>query len=59
MKRTEAIKYHTEEAEAADRIAATAPGTSGADQLADNARDHRAYADAARVGDYDLADLED
>ncbi|MEV8398852.1 hypothetical protein [Streptomyces niveus] len=59
MNRAEAIKFHTEEAEASDRLAALAPGTPGARQCAANAADHRSYAEAARVGDYELADLED
>ncbi|MGW2090374.1 hypothetical protein [Streptomyces sp. NPDC001880] len=58
MKRSEAIQFHTEEAAAADRLAGLAPGTPGARQCASNARDHRAMAEAARVGDYPT-DLED
>ncbi|MEU2674192.1 hypothetical protein ABZ622_36085 [Streptomyces sp. NPDC007164] len=58
MKRSDAIKFHTEEAAALDRLAAAAPGTPGGRQCASLARDHRSMADAARVGDYDT-DLED
>ncbi|MGW1468439.1 hypothetical protein ACWCPT_29355 [Streptomyces sp. NPDC002308] len=58
MNRDEAIRFHTEEAAAADRIAATAPGTPGAAQHAASANDHRTLADAARLGDYPT-DLED
>lgn len=46
------IQFHTEEAAAARALAETAPGTPGARQCLDNARDHEALAEAARVGDY-------
>lgn len=57
-KRADVVTYHTEEAEAADRLASLAPGTPGARQCAANARDHRSLAEAARVGEYDI-DLDD
>ncbi|MFJ8583646.1 hypothetical protein ACIRD2_03160 [Streptomyces sp. NPDC093595] len=58
MKRSEAIQFHTEEATTLDRTAALAPNSPGGRQCAELANDHRAMADAARLGDYP-EDLED
>jgi hypothetical protein len=58
MKRSEAIKFHQEEAAALRRTAAEAPGTPGARQCRSHARDHENLADAARAYDYP-EDLED
>lgn len=59
MKRSEAIQYHEEEATSYRRVAAEAPGTPGASQCLSHARDHEDMAEAARVGDYYYAELED
>lgn len=59
MKRSEAIQYHQEEAAAARRLAAEAPGTPGSRQCLSNARDHEDLAEAARLYDYHYAELED
>lgn len=58
MKRTDAVKFHTQEAAAARNRAAGAPGTPGGRELLAQARDHESMADAARLGDYP-EDLED
>jgi hypothetical protein len=58
VKRKDAIQFHTEEASAARKIAAQAPGTPGASQLRANVRDHENLAEAARLYDYP-EDLED
>lgn len=58
MKRTEAIRFHNEEAAALRATAALAEGTPGSRQCLSHARDHEDLADAARVGEYPT-DLED
>ncbi|MDX3342716.1 hypothetical protein V5N34_32035 [Streptomyces baarnensis] len=60
MMRSEAIAHHTEEAESAERVAARAvPGTPGHRHQTDYAREHRVLAEAARLGDYPDAELQD
>ncbi|MFC9183326.1 hypothetical protein ACFTZJ_21955 [Streptomyces globisporus] len=60
MKRTDAIAYHVEEAESAERLAAQAtPGTPGHRHQAEYAQEHRVLAEAARLHDYPDAELED
>ena len=58
MKRSEAIKFHQEEADSYRRSAAEAPGTPGSRQCLGHARDHADLAEAARLHDYP-EDLED
>lgn len=57
MKRTEAIRMHSEEAAAYNRAAAEASGATRA-HLQEVAHDHQAHADMARHGEYP-EDLED
>lgn len=57
MKRSEAIKFHTQEAAAARSLAAQAAGPGSRELLA-QASDHDSMAAAARVGDYPT-DLDD
>ncbi|MDR3082120.1 MAG: hypothetical protein LBV60_14550 [Streptomyces sp.] len=57
MKRTDAIRYHSEEAAAYSQAAATATGPARG-HLQEAADDHQAHADMARHGEYP-EDLED
>lgn len=57
MKRSEAIRYHSEEAAAYSHAAASATGPARG-HLQEVAADHQAHADMARHGEYP-EDLED
>ncbi|MGG2465624.1 hypothetical protein ACO0M4_38670 [Streptomyces sp. RGM 3693] len=58
MKRTDAIRMHSEEAAALSWAAETAVEPTRS-WLLDAAEDHQAMADAARLGEYDYDELED
>jgi hypothetical protein len=57
MKRSEAVAFHQQEAAAIRRTAAEAPGSRSSELLLEQASDHDAMAEAARVGDYEWGDL--
>ncbi|UYB41702.1 hypothetical protein SLV14_004491 [Streptomyces sp. Je 1-4] len=58
MRRTDAVRMHSEEAAAYSRAAETAVEPTRT-WLLGTADDHQAMADAARLGDYHYTDLED
>ncbi|MFJ4932343.1 hypothetical protein ACIP8U_00530 [Streptomyces pseudovenezuelae] len=57
MKRSDAIRFHSEEAASCNSAAASASGPARS-QLRELAADHQAHADMARHGEYP-EDLED
>lgn len=60
MKRSDAIAYHVEEAESAERVLAqSTPDTAGYRLQAEYAQEHRVLAEAARLHDYPDVALED
>lgn len=52
MNRTDAIEFHTEEAEAARDLAAMCTTGPAVNELLASANDHDVLADAARLNDY-------